>query len=155
MLRGLEALFQQLHGGAGGIRAVLAQRLDQLQQLLGPDLTVTPCAEAGLRGIELSPNLIGDGACRGLLGGDHVFAGLTTQQAGSTDHTSWAELANRGQASVMTRDQTRLTLQQDQQVGGNGLGSRHLLAQLEPQQTRGMLEFLRPLWTELLESRVP
>ena len=55
----------------------------------------------------------------------------------------------------MTRHQTRLTLQQDQNVGGNRLGRSHLLAQLEAQDTRGLLEFLRPLGTELLESGVP
>ena len=51
----------------------------------------------------------------GLLGGDHVFAGLTCTAGWQLRSHCRAELAHRGEAAVMTPTRRAFPLQQDDQ----------------------------------------
>ena len=65
------------------------------------------------------------------LSGDHVLAGGTSEKAGRSDHTSWAELPHRGESTVVTSDEPGLALKDDEDPGRDVVGIRQLTPEIK------------------------
>ena len=76
------------------------------------------------------------------------------KQTRCPDHTARTELANRGETSVVTADQTCLALQQNKDAGWNMVRVTELLAQLKAQGIRTQLKLLGPIFGKTPKSRV-
>ena len=96
----------------------MLKNLQQFQQLLGPELLITPMTERGFW--EWNKRLIRN-IGNHFLGGS-AFSQGTPLRACGAHHTAGAELAHCGGAAVVTSDKPYLPLEDDQNPGCDFVG---------------------------------